>query len=93
MPAIRSYEGGDTMCLAVPGRVLTIDDHGELRMATVDFGGARRLICLAYAPDAEVGSFVLVHAGFAISVLDEQAAHETLAMLDAALGTDGEGRS
>lgn len=81
------------MCLAVPGRVLTVDDQGGLRMASVDFGGARRLICLAYAPTAEVGSFVLVHAGFAISVLDEQAANETIAMLAVALRPDGDGRS
>ena len=81
------------MCLAVPGRVLTVDDHTELRMATVDFGGTRRQICLAYAPAAEVGSFVLVHAGFAISVLDEQAANETIELLAVALGADGGSRS
>jgi hydrogenase expression/formation protein HypC len=79
------------MCLAVPAKVLTVDDHDELRMATVDFGGTRRQICLAYAPAAEVGSFVLVHAGFAISVLDEQAANETIALLAAALGPEAEG--
>jgi hydrogenase expression/formation protein HypC len=70
------------MCLAVPGRVGEIhgDDH-ELRMARIDFGGVSREACLAYVPEAKVGDYVLVHVGFAISVIDEQAAQETLALL------------
>lgn len=73
------------MCLALPGRVLTVDAHNGLRMGTVDFGGARRAICLDYTPDAGVGSFVIVHAGFAIAMLDEAAAAETTALLTEAL--------
>jgi hydrogenase expression/formation protein HypC len=61
------------MCLAVPGRVVEIMDEGDLafRRAKVDFGGIRKEINLAYTPEAEVGKYVLVHVGFAISVIDE----------------------
>ena len=69
------------MCLAVPGRVLEIQDEGGLRMARVDFAGVVRKACLAYLPEAGVGDFVLVHVGFAISRIDEDAARETLEAL------------
>lgn len=60
------------MCLAVPGRVLDIaDDDSLMRFARVDFGGVRKQISLAYTPEAQVDDYVLVHVGFAISVLDE----------------------
>ena len=55
------------MCLAVPGRVVEIQGEGDLRMARVDFGGVVRQACLAYVPEAELGDYVLVHVGFAIS--------------------------
>jgi len=70
------------MCLAVPGRVGQIHSDDELRMARIDFGGVSREACLAYVPEAKVGDYVLVHVGFAISVIDEQAAQETLALLE-----------
>lgn len=69
------------MCLAVPGRVVEITGEGELRMGRVDFSGVKREACLAYTPEVQVGDYVLVHVGFAISRIDEQAAHETLAAL------------
>jgi hydrogenase expression/formation protein HypC len=69
------------MCLAVPGRVVEILGEGELRMGRVDFGGVVRQACLAYLPEARVGDYVLVHVGFAISLIDEEAARETLAAL------------
>ena len=69
------------MCLAVPGKVVEIEGDGELRMGRVDFSGVQRQACLAYVPDVEIGDYVLVHVGFAISRIDEQAAHETLAAL------------
>ncbi len=61
------------MCLAVPGKVVEIIDGGDIafRRAKVDFGGIRKDINLAYTPEAEVGKYVLVHVGFAISVIDE----------------------
>jgi hydrogenase expression/formation protein HypC len=66
------------MCLAVPGRITSIHDEGPLRMGTVDFGGVTSEVCLAYVPEAVVGSYVIVHVGFAISQLDEREALETL---------------
>jgi hydrogenase expression/formation protein HypC len=65
------------MCLAVPGRVLNIDDE-TLRMATVSFGGVTKSVSLALVPEATVGDYVIVHVGFAISKLDEEAARRTL---------------
>ena len=69
------------MCLAVPGKVVEISGEGELRMGSVDFSGVTRQACLAYVPEARVGDYVLVHVGFALSRVDEQAAMETLRTL------------
>ena len=69
------------MCLAVPGKVVEITGEGELRMGKVDFSGVQRQACLAYVPEVALGDYVLVHVGFAISRIDEQAAQETLAAL------------
>jgi len=66
------------MCLGVPGRVEDVwEDHGT-RMATVDFGGVRKEVCLAYVPDVAVGDYTIVHVGFALTKLDEKSALETL---------------
>lgn len=65
------------MCLAVPGQVVTVADD-PLRMATVSFGGVTKSISLALVPEAGVGDYVIVHVGFAISKLDEEAARRTL---------------
>jgi hydrogenase expression/formation protein HypC len=65
------------MCLAVPGQVLSIEDD-QLRSATVSFGGVTKSVSLALVPEAEVGDYVIVHVGFAISRLDEEAARRTL---------------
>jgi len=63
------------MCLAVPGEILSITGTDELlRAGRVDFGGVIREISLAYTPEARVGDYVLVHVGFAISVIDAVAA-------------------
>ena len=68
------------MCLAVPGKIVDVwEEHGT-RMATVDFDGIRKEICLAYLPDAELGDYAIVHVGFAISKVDEASARETLQM-------------
>ncbi len=69
------------MCLAVPGKVLEITGEGDLRMGRVDFAGVQRQACLAYLPEEQIGDYVLVHVGFAISRIDEQQALETLATL------------
>ena len=66
------------MCLAVPGRVVSvIEEEGlNLRRGKVDFGGVQKEICLAYTPEASAGDYVLVHVGFALSVVDEAEAHK-----------------
>ena len=70
------------MCLAVPGRVVSITDVDGTTMAEVDFGGLRKEVCLAYIPDVRVDEYVIVHVGFAIQRLDEKSALETLANFD-----------
>ena len=69
------------MCLAVPGRIVRIVDHQGLRMGDVDFGGVTRQVCLAYVPEAVEGDYAVVHAGFAISRLDQQEAARTLELM------------
>jgi hydrogenase expression/formation protein HypC len=70
------------MCLGIPGRIVSLRDDGGLPMGTVDFGGVRREVCLAYVAD-EVGvdDFVIVHVGFAISKVDEGEARRTFEVL------------
>jgi hydrogenase expression/formation protein HypC len=70
------------MCLAVPGKILTIDDAAGLRQARVQFGGITRIASLELVPEAQVGDYVLVHVGFAISRIDEKEAMQTLADLE-----------
>ena len=71
------------MCLGVPGKVMSIDpvDVG-MTMGRVSFGGIVKEVCLAYTPQAQVGDYVLVHVGFALSVLDEEEAASTLQFLE-----------
>jgi len=66
------------MCLGVPGRVEQVWDVEGTPMATVDFGGVRKEVCLAYVPDVQVGDYTIVHVGFALTKLDEASAKETL---------------
>ena len=70
------------MCLAIPGKILTIDDAAGLRQARVQFGGITRIASLELVPEAQVGDYVLVHVGFAISRIDEKEAMQTLADLE-----------
>jgi hydrogenase expression/formation protein HypC len=67
------------MCLAVPGKILSLQDRDGTLMSEVDFGGIKKNVCLQYIPDATVGEYVVVHVGFAIQRLDEQSAIRTLA--------------
>ena len=70
------------MCLAIPGQVLSIEGDDELtRQGRVVFGGIIKSINLAYAPEAVVGDYVLVHAGFAIAIIDAEEARVTLEYL------------
>lgn len=67
------------MCLAVPGKVLSLEERDGTLMSVVDFGGVHKDVCLQYIPDAAVGDYVVVHVGFAIQRLDEESALRTLA--------------
>lgn len=66
------------MCLAIPAKVITVEEHN---MASVDIMGVTRKVSIDLAPEAVVGDFVLVHAGFALQVIDEETAKETLELL------------
>ncbi|HEY5142261.1 MAG TPA: HypC/HybG/HupF family hydrogenase formation chaperone [Solirubrobacteraceae bacterium] len=70
------------MCLGIPGRVTAVREEHGTRMATVDFGGVTKSVCLAYVPEVGVGDYTIVHAGFAITHLDEDSALETLALFE-----------
>jgi len=78
------------VCLAVPGRVVRVYDEDGLRMAQVDFAGVRVRVCLETLPDAEVGAWLLVHAGVAIQRLDAAAAEAGLALLAEAAAAGAE---
>src|ERR1700681_2328749 len=65
------------MCLAIPGKVIQTFDQGGMRMGKVQFGGIVREACLDYVPETQVGEYVLVHVGFAISRVDEAEAERT----------------
>lgn len=67
------------MCLAVPGKVVGVQERHDTVMAEVDFGGVRKDVCLQYLPEVGIGDYVIVHVGFAIQRLDERSALETLA--------------
>ncbi len=70
------------MCLAIPGKIVTITgDDAFSRMGKVDFGGVMKEVSLAYTPEAQVGDYVIVHVGFAISTLDEEEAHRVFEYL------------
>ena len=65
------------MCLAIPGQIQSIEE-GEFRKGIVSFGGINKDVCLALVPEASVGDYVIVHVGFAISKVDEDAAQQAL---------------
>jgi len=69
------------MCLAVPGKLLSIAGEDLMRSGTVSFGGINKQVSLAYVPEAKVGDFVIVHVGFAISIVEEREARQTFEYL------------
>ena len=69
------------MCLGIPGKIVDIYEANGLRMGKIDFGGVTREACLAYVPDSQLGEYVVIHVGFAISRLSEEEAQETLALI------------
>lgn len=70
------------MCLAIPGKITDIYTSSDLIMGKIDFGGVFREACLSYTPEAKIGDYVLIHVGFALSIISEQEAKETLALLE-----------
>ncbi|NLF72952.1 MAG: HypC/HybG/HupF family hydrogenase formation chaperone [Candidatus Anammoximicrobium sp.] len=70
------------MCLGIPGKVLEIREQDALPMGKVEFGGIAKEVCLAYVPEAQVGDYVLVHVGFAISRIDEEEAREIFSYIE-----------
>jgi len=70
------------MCLAVPGRIIDTQEIGDSRIGRVQFGGVTRQAYLDFVPEANVGDYVLVHVGFAISRLDADEAERTYQLLD-----------
>ena len=86
------------MCLAVPGKVLDIWEKDGTPMASVDFGGVVKEVCLEYVPDLQVGEYAIVHVGFALQRLDEESALETLELFASSASwrrssaTSGDGR-
>lgn len=80
------------MCLAIPGQILSLAGDGEAqRLGRVDFGGVVKEVSLAFTPDAGVGDYVIVHAGFAISQLDRDEAAAALAEFEALAALEPEG--
>jgi hydrogenase expression/formation protein HypC len=78
------------MCLGVPGKIVDIYDSGDLRMGKVSFGGVIKEVCLAYVPEARVGDYTVIHVGFALSILDEAEALQTLNLLQELGGIEEE---
>jgi hydrogenase expression/formation protein HypC len=73
------------MCLAIPGKLVDISDGGDdplFRTGRVSFDGVIKEVQLAYTPDAKLGDYVLVHVGFALSIVDEAKAEQTLEWID-----------
>ena len=69
------------MCLGIPGKITEIYEKDSLKMAKIDFGGITKEVCLVYTPEANVGEYALIHVGFAISLMNEEEAQETLKLI------------
>jgi len=74
------------MCLAIPGKVVAVTDENGLKMGTVDINGSLTKACLEYVPDIQLGQYTIVHAGFALKIIDEEEAAESLKLWDELLG-------
>ncbi|MEW2419165.1 HypC/HybG/HupF family hydrogenase formation chaperone [Streptomyces nigra] len=70
------------MCLAVPGKVVAVEDGSDPLTGLIDFGGVRKQACLEYVPDVRVGEYVIVHVGFALQRLDEESAMASLKLFE-----------
>jgi hydrogenase expression/formation protein HypC len=70
------------MCLGIPGKLVEVHSQDNLPMGKVEFGGILKEVCLAYTPEAQVGDYVIVHVGFAISRIDVAEAEEIFSYLE-----------
>ncbi|MDQ7053197.1 MAG: HypC/HybG/HupF family hydrogenase formation chaperone [candidate division KSB1 bacterium] len=70
------------MCLAIPGKVIEIYEENGLKMGKLDYAGTVNVACLEYVPEIKIGQYAMVHAGFAISIVDEEEAQRTYAVWD-----------
>ena len=70
------------MCLGVPGKIVDIYPSNGLLMGKIDFGGVTREACLAYVPEAQLGDYTIIHVGFALHLISEEDARETLQLLN-----------
>lgn len=70
------------MCLGVPGKIIGKYMTNDMLMGRIDFGGVYREACLVYVPEAQIGDYVLIHVGFALTILSEEDAKETLSLID-----------
>ena len=78
------------MCLGVPGKITEIYESNGLLMGKIDFGGVVREACLAYVPEAQVGDYTVIHVGFALHLISEEEAQETLELLNQIAELGGE---
>ena len=69
------------MCLGIPGKIIDIYEANGLQMGKVDFGGVTKEVCLSYVPEATMGDYTVIHVGFALHLIDEAEALETLDLL------------
>lgn len=70
------------MCLAVPGKLISTQGENLSRMGKVSFGGVLKEVSLAYVPEAQIGDYVIVHVGFALSIVDEAEAERVFSYLE-----------
>jgi hydrogenase expression/formation protein HypC len=84
------------MCLAIPGKIASSEEQNGIRIGRVEFGGVTRQTCLDLVPEASIGDYVLVHVGFAISLVDQEEAErsyqllESMGLLQEEMGPAGE---
>lgn len=69
------------MCLGIPGKIVDLYELDGMQMGKVDFGGVTREACLAYVPEAKIGDYTIIHVGFALHLISEKEAQETLTLL------------
>jgi hydrogenase expression/formation protein HypC len=80
------------MCLGIPGKVVSIYEEHGLQMGDIDYGGTVSKACLEYVPDIKVGQYTIVHAGFGISIIDEEealASYQAWEEMDSAAAAEG----